>query len=155
MVFYIVPANVARTEHGSHVADTTIGNSDLKAVGVTNEPVHHEATVAAPNDSQALLIDIPSLEHLINTLQNIDRRLFAPGVAYSISKVVAITNATTWVGIKDDIALRNEKLHFVEEAIPVLSMWTTMNFNDERVLSGWIEVVRLHNPAINWPAVSA
>src|SRR6266581_8034268 len=42
-----IPANITGTKHGGHIGDTAISDGDVEAIGVADEPVGHEAAVAA------------------------------------------------------------------------------------------------------------
>ena len=120
---------------------------------MTNQPVGHEAAVAAAGDAYALLVDVAATEQRIKAIHDIDGVLFAPGSAHGQGKFIPIATATTRIGIEDDIALRDEHLHLVEEAIPVLRLWPAVDLDDEGILFGRIEVGWFQYPAIHVPAI--
>src|SRR5581483_735793 len=59
------------------------------------------------------------------------------------------------VGVKHDVAVGGQHVHFVNEAVAVLCIGATVNLDDERVLARGIEAGRLEYPAIHRPAVRA
>ena len=54
-----------------------------------------------------------------------------------------------------NIASSDQQLHFMEEAIAILRVGTTMNFYDQRIFPCWIETVWFHHPAFHRPAITS
>src|SRR6266487_2084948 len=131
-----VPADIACAEHRRHVADAAIGDGGLETVIVTDQPVRHEAAVAATGDAYALLVDVAPAQQGIETIHDIDGVLLAPCAAHGQGKFVSVATTAARIGIEDNVPLRDQHLHLVEKAIAILRLRPTVNFEDEGIYSG-------------------
>ena len=73
-----------------------------------DQPVGHEAAVAAAGDPHALLVDVSLLQQGIRASHDIERIFLAPDAAHSQGKVLAIADAASWIGVQNDIACRSQ-----------------------------------------------
>src|SRR5947209_13325799 len=98
------PANVARAEVRYQVRDTSLGYRGPEAIGVTNQPVRHKATIAATGNTYALFVDVTFLQQCIHACHDIQRVFFTPCSTHCQRKVPSIAATTPRVGVEQDIA---------------------------------------------------
>src|SRR5579872_357240 len=149
------PTKIAAAKVGSKIGDGTVGDSYFETIVVADEPVGHKTPIASASHAHTLLVNVAFLQQRIHARHYIERIFCPPIAAYRESKLAAIAATATRIGVENNIALRHEQLHLVEEPIAILRIWSTVNLYNERVLFRWIKVLRLHNPAIHRPTVLA
>jgi hypothetical protein len=120
---------------------------------MADEPIGHEAAIAATDYTHALLVYVTTLEQSIYPVHDVQRILLTPGSTHGKGKLVAIATTAARVGVEDSVALSHKHLHLMEEAVAVLRLWSTVNLQYQGILFRWVEVMRLHDPAINRPPI--
>ena len=120
-----------------------------------NQPVGHKATIAASNNTLALLVYIALFQQGIHPGQDIQGIFDSPGSSDRQGELSTITRASARIRVEYYIAAGCKYLHFMEKAIAVLAVWPAMNLYNHRVLLRRIEIMRFENPAIYWPAINA
>src|SRR5712691_11454431 len=150
-----MPADVARPESRDVVADAPLCRRRAEARGVADDPVRHEPAVAPAGHVEPLLVDPVRLERVIDTGHEVLVILAAPIADARGRELLAVRVAPAWIRIKDAVAAAGEDLELVEEAIAVGRMRAAVYLEHERPLLRGVEAARLHEPALDHPAIRA
>ena len=84
---------------------------------------------------------------------HIDPIFVAPIPFDGVAMGFAVAFRAAWVGVDHDIPLGSEDLEFLEKHPAVLSMGTTVDFEDGRVLLTCIKADWLHYPRVDFGSV--
>src|SRR5258707_10274433 len=146
-----VPADVARPERADVVADAPLRDRGLEAIGVPDDPVGHEPAVAAACDVEALRVDPPQAERVVNAGHEVEVVLAAPVADARAQEPVAVSVAPARVHVEHRVATAGEGLELVEEGVAVRAVRATMDLEDQRPLLRSVEAARLEQPTLDGP----
>src|SRR6202043_3173403 len=124
-------------------------------VAVADDPVGHEAAVAAAHHAETLFIDITFLYNGVYTGQDVVGVFFGPLAAHRQGEVASIADAAARVGVEYNIAIGRQRVHFMDKTVAILRIWSAVNLDDQGVFARRVEVGRLEYPAVHRPAIRA
>src|SRR5437867_5565769 len=150
-----VPPNVARTERGDVVRDAPLRDRGPETISVADDPIGHEPAVAAAGHIEALWVDPAECEGMIDTGHEVVIVLPAPIADARLDEPLAVRMTSARVGEQHRIATPREHVELVEERVAVCRVRPAMDLQDEGPLLRWIEPARLHEPALDRPAIRA
>src|SRR5688572_273488 len=150
-----MPADDARSEGRDVVADAPLRRRGAEARRVADDPVRHEPAVASAGHVQPLLVDPPRRERVIDARHQIVVVLAAPIADARGRELLAVGVAAARVRVEDAVPSAGEHLELVEEAVAVRRMRPAVHLEYQRPLLRGIETARLHEPALDHPAIRA
>src|SRR5216117_773801 len=150
-----MPADVARPERRDVVADAPLRRRGAEARGVPDDPFRHEPAVASTRHVEPLLVDPVRLERVIDAGHEVLVIFAAPIADARGREPLAVRMAAARIGIEDAVAAAGEHLEFMEEAVAVRRMRAAVDLEDERPFLRGVEAARLHEPALDHPAIRA
>src|SRR5712692_8084635 len=150
-----MPADVARAEGRDVVADAPLRRRGAETRGVADDPVRHEPAVASPSDVEPLLVDPAGSERMFDAGHEVLVVFAAPVADAGGRELFAVRVAPAWIGVEHSVTAAGEHLEFMEEPVPVRRMRSAVHLEDERPLLRGVEAARLHQPALDHPAVRA
>src|SRR3989442_7155035 len=150
-----MPPDVARPEGRDVVADAALRRRGAEARGVADDPVRHESAVTSAGHVEALLVDPVRLERVVDAGHEVLVVFAAPIADARGRELLPVRVAPARIRIEDAVASAGEHLEFMEEAIAIRRMRAAVDLEDQRPLLRGVEAPRLHEPALDHPAVRA
>lgn len=121
----------------------------LENIGVADDPVGHETAVGTTRDAQSLLIyEIIFIHDKLKDFHNIVEIAFAVVASY-VGEICAVSRAPHWDCSKLPHIRSRESLELVHVAVTIGRLGTSVYFYYRRVSALFVEVNRLHYPAID------
>jgi hypothetical protein len=153
-------SDVARACLGDHVVDRAFRAGRLEAVGVTDDPRGHEATVRAAEDAHALAVaEGKAAQRLVRDCHQVlvvDRPPARAEVARPANRpapLLAVARGAARVAEGDRVPGAGEHLELVEELRRVLRVRPPVNVQEERIALALFEAGRRHDPGLDLGAV--
>src|ERR1044072_6349439 len=142
--------------HAFEVVNTIVRNqhfeTEPRIVVVSEDPVDHVTTVTRPGRADAVTIEERIMtQHIGDAVHDVDVSLAAPIAANLIHKLLSVSGRAARVRRKHDVA--RVRKHFrvpaITPAIVPRALRTAMDQNQKRIFLVCVEVVRLHDIAVN------
>src|SRR5207244_6325325 len=141
----------------SAVVADEIGNAPqrhgrFKSRGMADDPVRHEATVAAPGDAEPVLVD-PwiTCENRIDAIHDIDVGFSSPLQLHAAIEFLTISVRAARLCEEHSPAMGRIDLEFMEEIEAVHSGRTAMNAENHWICLAGLPAGRLHQESIDVP----
>ena len=139
---------------GNPVGDGTLGNSSLKAVGMSDDPVCHESAVGATGFADTLFIDLRvSLENFIGEVHQV-LVIYGSVNTVDVSEVCAASVRTSRVAEEHEVSGICPNLHLIVINIREYSAGAAVDMEDSRVGNALFVISRFHYPAVDLVAVT-
>src|SRR5207245_7100636 len=116
---------------------------------VLDGPSGEDAAPAAAGYKQIVSIDVAFGDDGVDAAVEIVEVVAGIGVMDKIGEFLAVTGAAARIGVKHDVPEGGPNLLFKIEPVAVIPEGSAMNFENERIFFGGIEIGRLNDPALN------
>src|SRR5438093_6026312 len=150
-----MPADVARPERRDVVADAPLRRRGAEARGVPDDPVRHEPAVASARHVEPLPVDPVRFERVIDAGHEVFVIFAAPIADARGRELLPVRVAPARIRIEDAVAAAGEHLELMKEAVAVRRMRAAVDLEHERPFLRGVEAARLHEPALDHPAIRA
>src|SRR2546423_3616715 len=147
---------VARALVADEVGEAAQGDCGLEDVGVSDDPVGHEAAVGAACDAEALAVN-PGVffERGLDAVHDVRVVLAAPLALYAALELLPVARRAARVAVEDGPPSRGVDLELLEPVNAVLACGAAVDAQDQRVLLPLLPAEGLDHEAVNVPSVRA
>ena len=147
------PGNIAGQDEAVPVDDGIEARGGAEAFGVLDGPSGEDAAAAAAGNEEIVGVDVAFGDDGVDAAIEVGEIVAGIGVVDEIGKFFAVAGAAAWIGVEDDVTHRSPDLFFKIEAVAVIAKRAAVNFQDERIFLGGIEIGRLNDPALDFAIV--
>src|SRR6266498_2359547 len=149
-------SSIARAVVGNEIGKAAQRHRGFEAIGVTDDPIGHKATIAAPGHAHAVLIDPGiSLQRGIKTIHYILIILATPLARDTAFKLLTITGRAARVREQDCITFRRIDLELVIPIDAILTRGPAMNAENQRIFLACLPANGLDEKTVDIPIVGA
>src|SRR2546423_9441881 len=147
---------VARALVADEVGEAAQGDCGLEDVGVSDNPVGHEAAVGAACDAEALAVNPGVFSKCgLDAVHDVRVVLAAPLALYAALELLPVARRAARVAVEDGPSLGGVDLELVEPVNAVLACGAAVDAQDQRVLLPLLPADWLDHEAVNVPSVRA
>src|SRR5205085_4003788 len=126
----------------------------FEAIRVADDPVGHEAAVAAAGDAQPVAVYPRILrQNHVDAAHDVCVIFATPLAHDAILDLLAVAGRAARVGEEDRPAARRVYLELLIPVDAILPCGAAVNAEDHRILLAFLPAERLHEKAVNPPAV--
>src|SRR5216683_3220682 len=142
------PGNVGGEHEAVPVDDGIERRGGAEAVGVLDGPAGEDAAAAAASDEEIVGVDVALGDNGVDAAIEVVKIVARISVMDEIGKILAVAGAAAGIYVEDHVASGRQDLFFEIEAVAVVGEGTAVNFKDQRIFLGSIEIRRVDDPTL-------